>query len=728
MVSFLLTIAGLNLLMVSSRTYNCSFFKREDPPPRIMVTGGAGFIGSTLVKRLKGMGYPSVKIVDNFWRGKRENLIGPDGSYVVDEHHDICVADLTQAPHSMHVFRNIDWVIHLADAVAGISFVFDNQSWLFRENILINTNVVTASSHHKASKFIYVGTACSFPQEAQEFGTVEDPAALDENQIFPAHPESSYGWSKLMGEYEVSLMLKMNTSVLRLHNVYGPGADYADLTKAQALPAIIRKAINSPAESYTIWGSGKQYRDFVFVDDVVDGLVAAMQKDSFVGAVQIGTSVATSLQDAAIIVANLTAKCLGKVLDVQFDTLKRNGDQGRVAIIKKAQNLLSWTPKVSIAHGLSMNYAWILRDMASKSNNNATLLRYALCLDKESEIEKSHGWKPPVRQAKGYNLVLPRPPGDISAVLPHFFCENERRDILKHIAKNPPPRKTLVVLLSSTRAGHVTFESFVENVLEHLNADLALSVESQEFASSDAYRSNATYLWEINPPQDNDYLHFYNEISTQCFNHPFDESYASLLGQISSVLSSGWLGCIGGSGQPACSGQIIFYRWFALQNIIKNKLYEKYDTVIISRSDELWVAPYNTYTFPVKKGTIYVPKATDWGGLSDRHYHMSMYDAINTLSMADIVVERENPADQVAYLRTFGFSNCGNLESANKLWHVAMKRMNVTRYNTTCMLVGDSSDSRRENWGMPKRRKVHKMYFNVKYAEEYALLQSAGLL
>ena len=135
MVSFLLVLTGVNFIMVSSRSYNCSFFTRTDPFPRIMVTGGAGFIGSTLVKRLKGMGYPSVKIVDNFWRGKRENLMNPNGSYVVDEHHDICVADLTLAPHSMHLFRHIDWVIHLADAVAGISFVFDNQSWLFREKV-----------------------------------------------------------------------------------------------------------------------------------------------------------------------------------------------------------------------------------------------------------------------------------------------------------------------------------------------------------------------------------------------------------------------------------------------------------------------------------------------------------------------------------------------------------------------------------------------------------------
>jgi hypothetical protein len=313
-------------------------------------------------------------------------------------------------------------------------------------------------------------------------------------------------------------------------------------------------------------------------------------------------------------------------------------------------------------------------------------------------------------------------------VLPHFFCESERQDILQHIIANPPPRKTLVVLLSSTRAGHVTFDSFAENVLEHLNADLALAVESQEYAEPDAYRSNATYLWELNPPQDNDYLHFYNEISTQCFNHPFNSSYAALIGSMSSPLSSGWLGCIGGTGHPACSGQIIFYRWFALQNILKNKLYEKYDTVIISRSDELWVAPYDTSTFPVENGTIYVPHAIDWGGLSDRHYHMSMYDAVNTLGMAEIVVERENPLDQIAYLTPFGFSKCSNLETANRLWHVEMKDMDVVRYNSTCMLVGDSSDSRQERWSKPSRMKVHGLFFNVKYADEYMRLKIAGLI
>ena len=709
------------------RSYNCTLFSREDEFPRIMVTRGTGFIGSSFVKKLKLLNYSSVKVVDNFLGETKSNLVDSDGRPVLNEKHDICVADLSEVSSSMHVFTNVDWVIHLSDAVSAAHFNFDHQPRLYRENILINTNVINAANHHKAVKYVYVGSAFSFPQGFQESGNAQNPVALNEAQILPAHPKFSYGWSKLMGEHEVSLMANMNASVLRLHNVYGPGAAYTDTSKAQAISSIIRKAINSPTERFSIWGSGAQYRDFVFVDDVLDALVASLKRRSFNGVAQIGTGVATNLRDAADYIANLTSKCLGKKLDIFYDTTMRDGDQGGVAIIKKARRVLNWTPKVSITHGIALSYAWILRDMAATSKNRAQLLQYAQCMDKESKRESQLLWKPPTRQAKGYKIVIPRSEGDVSAVLPHFFCADERQSILKEIDKMPPTNKTLIVLLSSTRAGHVTYESFSENVLKHLNADFALAIESQEFDMPDAYRRNATYLWELNPPKDNDFMHFYNEISTQCFNHPFNESYASVIGTVGKV-TSGWLGCINAAKQPACSGQIIFFRWFALQNILKDKLYEKYDTVIISRSDELWVAPHSTEPFPVTKGTIYTPRATDYGGLSDRHYVMSMYDAVNTLGLADIIVEREDPNEQKKWLLSKGYSAAKNLESAHMLWHLKVKNMSVVRYQPTNMLVGDSSDGTKSRWHTNVNMKFHGAYFSVCYKTEHDILHSEGLL
>lgn len=150
--------------------------------------------------------------------------------------------------------------------MAGIDYVFSNEASLFRTNVLINSNVLTACVRNKITNYIYVGTACSFPKSLQmvETGVV----TLHESQTYPAEPESSYGWSKLMGEYEAELAHrsgKINVGLLRLHNVYGPGTPYIE--RAQALPALCRKAIRG--EPYQVYGSGLQYRDFLYIDDVM---------------------------------------------------------------------------------------------------------------------------------------------------------------------------------------------------------------------------------------------------------------------------------------------------------------------------------------------------------------------------------------------------------------------------------------------------------------------------
>ena len=475
---------------------------------------------------------------------------------------------------------------------------------------------------------------------------------------------------------------------MRLYNVYGPGADNADMKSVETLLSAIRRAINSPAGIFNIFDNVTQYRDFVYVDDVVEALVASTQKNSYMDAIQVGTGVTTTMQEAASLIAKLTSKCLGKQLNpTTFNSTKVHG--GRVAMIRKAQRILSWSLKVSFTHGISMNYAWILRDMALRSNNDATLLQYALCIDEESEAKKMLGWSPPIRQAKRYKAVLPRPPGDTSAVLSHFFCEDERQSILEEIENHPPPRKTLLFKKSITQGGHVTFDSLLGNVLIYLDVDLALAVESQEYATHDAFRNKARYVWELNPPEGSNSGHLFNEIPPQCFNHTFDRSYAHVFCHLNKLDTSGWLGCIDGTAQNACAGLIIFYRWFALQNILKHKLYEKYDTVIVYFSRCL-VASHNNASFPAEVGTMFVSNGTDWGGLMDWHYHMSMYDAVSNLGMVDLIMEGERAEDQKAYLLKYGFDKVENMEGAHRIWHVVIRQLLVQRYNATSLLVADA--------------------------------------
>lgn len=319
----------------------------------ILVTGGAGMIGSNLVNRLVGLGH-NVRVADNLWRGKLEYLNGSDGKPIIDLNDNFLNIDLT-VPHSLdNILYDVDYVFHLADVVAGIGYVFNNQGDIFRKNLLINSNVVNAIRKHPVKGYIYVGTACSFPAHLQS--GVEAPP-LKEEDIYPAAPESAYGWSKLMGEYEALLMERevgIPVSIPVLHNVYGPPADFS-LERSQVIPSLIRKAILYPEENFVVWGSGKQGRAFVYVDDVVDALVLAMEKGLGKGTVQIGPDVCTSIKEIAETVVQISSKNI----DIIYDTTKPEGDRGRCADYSKAVKVLGWKPEVTMVAGLKQLYNWI---------------------------------------------------------------------------------------------------------------------------------------------------------------------------------------------------------------------------------------------------------------------------------------------------------------------------------------------------------------------------------
>ncbi len=321
----------------------------------ILVTGGAGMIGSNLVKRLVQQGH-NVSVVDNLWRGKTEYLLDNDGNPVIDLDRNFHNIDLSLADTLDPLLDDIDYIYHLADIVAGVEYVFRNQGSVFRQNFLINSNVINSvrKHPHPVKGFIYVGTACSFPASLQ---TGVDAAPLREEDQYPAEPESGYGWSKLMGEYEAFLMESetgIPVSVLSLHNVYGTPSDYDELS-GQVIPSLARKAIRYPDEPFSVWGSGSQGRAFVHVDDIVDALVAARDKGLGQGVIQIGPDICTSIREIAETIVEIS----GKNIDIQYDTSKPEGDPGRCADYSKAQKVLGWQPRVDLRDGLARLYDWI---------------------------------------------------------------------------------------------------------------------------------------------------------------------------------------------------------------------------------------------------------------------------------------------------------------------------------------------------------------------------------
>ncbi len=312
-------------------------------------------IGSNLVKRLVSEGWDTY-VVDNLWRGKVEYLNDQDGNPVIDLETHFFQKDLTRYDEAKEVMGKADYVLHLADIVAGIDYIFKNQGDIFRTNNLINSNVFTCARElgkEKIKGLLYAGTVCSFPHTKQN---TLNPDALVEEDLFPAYPESAYGWSKLVGQLELEYLEKetgIPCCTLMLHNVYGTPTDYSE--KGQVIPSLIRKAVNYPQEPFQVWGSGLQSRAFLHVDDIVEAFLLALEKGWGHGYIQIGPDYCTSIKE----IAEKVVEESGKNIDIFYDTTKPEGDKARFADYSKAKRVLGWSPTVDLASGLKESYQWI---------------------------------------------------------------------------------------------------------------------------------------------------------------------------------------------------------------------------------------------------------------------------------------------------------------------------------------------------------------------------------
>ena len=164
-----------------------------------------------------------------------------------------------------------------------------------------------------------------------------------------------------MGEYEAELAQKsgkINVGLLRLHNVYGPGASY-EISRSQVIPSLIRKAIFFPQEPFIVWGSGNQYRDFIYIDDVVNALVLVASKGMNQGLIQVGSEIPTTIREASELIVEISQK----PIEIHFDLSKPEGDRGRIAICDRARSVLEWKAEVNIKEGLQHTYNWIVEKM-----------------------------------------------------------------------------------------------------------------------------------------------------------------------------------------------------------------------------------------------------------------------------------------------------------------------------------------------------------------------------
>jgi UDP-glucose 4-epimerase len=296
---------------------------------KVLVTGGAGFIGSHVVEALLRQGY-TVAVVDNFSTGHRDNIANlPVDLYICDV-ADPAVINVIQAIHP-------DYIVHLAAQISVSHSVADP---LFdeRTNVTGSLNVINGARLANVKKIVFSSSAAVYGNP------LEIPVTTDH----PTNPESPYGLTKLTVEHYLQMFEKfyqLPYSILRFSNVYGPRQD-AD--GEGGVVSIFSDRIQKGTPPM-IYGDGDQTRDFIFVKDVASAVVAALSvKESL--RVNISSQTAISIKDLFQVMKEVS----GSDLDVYYGP-KRNGDiRHSVLSNQRAKELLKWEPQVTLADGLRM--------------------------------------------------------------------------------------------------------------------------------------------------------------------------------------------------------------------------------------------------------------------------------------------------------------------------------------------------------------------------------------
>lgn len=311
---------------------------------KAIVLGGGGFIGSHLVKRLKSEGY-WVRVVDLKHTEFSESLAD---DFVIGDLREIyvCFANIDEG---------VDEVYQLAADMGGAGYLFtgENDANIMHNSALINLNVAYTCSLRKVKKVFYSSSACVYPKYNQE-----DPSnpKCAEGTVYPADPESEYGWEKLFSERMYKAFArnyKVDTRIARFHNIYGPEGTYQG-GKEKAPAAICRKVITAKdGEDIEIWGDGKQTRSFLYIDDCIDAVRLLMQSEH-TDPINIGSEEMVTINQLAAIAIDISGKNIGiKHITGPEGVRGRNSDN---EIITK---VLGWTPKYTLEQGLREDYKWI---------------------------------------------------------------------------------------------------------------------------------------------------------------------------------------------------------------------------------------------------------------------------------------------------------------------------------------------------------------------------------
>ncbi len=293
----------------------------------VLVTGGAGFLGSHLVERLEAQGH--------------EVVVPRSAEY-----------DLTREDDAARLFRETEpeVVFHLAALAGGIGANRAAPGRFWYANLLMGAHVLEQSRLAGVRKLVLLGTICSYPKLT--------PVPFREEALWNGYPEETnapYGIAKkahLVGAQAYREQYGLNAIYLLPVNLYGP-RDNFDLETSHVIPALIRKMVESSGE-VVLWGDGSPTREFLYVEDCAEAIVLAAERYDGPDPVNLGSGEEITIADLARLIAEIT----GFAGELRWDTSKPNGQLRRRLDISRAEALLGFRARTPLREGIESTVAW----------------------------------------------------------------------------------------------------------------------------------------------------------------------------------------------------------------------------------------------------------------------------------------------------------------------------------------------------------------------------------
>tara|TARA_R110001592_G_scaffold274197_1_gene541166 strand:- start:6133 stop:7119 length:987 start_codon:yes stop_codon:yes gene_type:complete len=322
---------------------------------KAVVLGAGGFIGNHMVKRLKNEGFHVIGV----------DLKNPEFS---ETEADLFVVGDLRDPELVAkvIGPDVDELYQFAADMGGAGFIFtgENDADIMHNSALINLNVTYECVKKNVKRVFYSSSACMYPEHNQLDPNNPNCA---EDSAYPAAPDSEYGWEKLFSERLFLAFAKnkgLDVRIARYHNIFGPEGTW-DSGREKAPAALCRKvALAKDGESIEVWGSGKQTRSFLYIDECIEATIRLM-RSNFIGPVNIGSEEMLSINDFAKMAIKVSGKNLGIYNIEGKDFIDKYGHECPIGVNgRNSDNTLyykkiGWKVSQSLIEGMRKTYKWI---------------------------------------------------------------------------------------------------------------------------------------------------------------------------------------------------------------------------------------------------------------------------------------------------------------------------------------------------------------------------------